>query len=131
MTAATNKAIASSYFERVLNRGDMSAADDIFSPDIRFHYPLGELSGADAVKDYIQSFRTAFPDIRFTVADLIGEDDRIAARWSLAGTQTGAFRGRAPTNNKVSVAGITMMNFEDEKIAEMWIAFDPARLMNE
>jgi steroid delta-isomerase-like uncharacterized protein len=131
MTAATNKVAASSYFEAVLNRGDMSAADRIISSDIQFHYPLGNLSGADAVKRYIEVVRTAFPDIHFHVADLISEGDHIAARWSLVGSQTGEFRGKAPTNKKASLPGITIMNFEDGKIKEMWIAFDPARLIGD
>ena len=128
MTLTKNRAAARAYFELVLNRGDMSAADAIFSPDIRFHYPLGDLSGAAAVKSYVEAVRSAFADIRFTVAEYIGEADRVAARWSLAGSQTGEFKGRPPTNSKVSVPGITVMSFEDGKIEEMWIAFDPARL---
>ncbi len=83
MTDATNKAVANSYFEKVLNNGDMTAADEILDRDIQFHYPLGDLSGADQVKHYIVAVRTAFPNIRFTTLDLIGEGNRIAIRWSL------------------------------------------------
>jgi hypothetical protein len=45
-----NKATARSYFEEVLNHGNMSTADAIFAPDIHFHYPFGELKRADGVK---------------------------------------------------------------------------------
>lgn len=128
MTVAANKAAARRYFEQVLNRGDMAAADSIFAPDILFHYPLGELSGADAVKGYVTAVRTAFPNIHFTVADLIGEGNRVAARWSLAGSQTGTFRGNAPTGRQVNLPGNTVFNFVDGKIREVWVAFDPARL---
>jgi hypothetical protein len=42
----------------MLNHGNMSGADAIFAPDIQFHYPLGTLSGANTVKDYLAAFRT-------------------------------------------------------------------------
>jgi len=128
MMNSANGAAANSYFEHVLNCGDMSVADQIFSPDIQFHYPLGELSGSEAVKSYVGAVRTAFPDIHFNVTDLISEGDRVASRWSLVGSQTGEFKGKAPTNKKVSVPGITIMRFAGGMIEEMWIAFDPARL---
>lgn len=129
MTVAANKAAARSYFEQVFNRGDISAADAIFAPEIQFHYPLGELSGADAVKDYLAGVRAAFPDIHFTIADLVGEGDRVAARWSLAGSQTGEFRDKAPTGQRVHVPGITVFHVVDGEIREMWVAFDPAQFI--
>jgi steroid delta-isomerase-like uncharacterized protein len=129
MDLIANKAAARSYFEEVVNHGNMSTADAIFASEIQFHYPLGVLSGADAVKDYIAAVRAAFPDIQFTVADLIAEGDRVAARWMFAGSQTGEFRGKAPTGQRVSVPGITVFHVVNGKIHEMWIAFDPARMI--
>jgi steroid delta-isomerase-like uncharacterized protein len=131
MANGANRVTARSYFEEVLNHGRMSVADTIFSPGIQFHYPLGELSGADKVKDYLAAFRAAFPDVQFTVADLMAEGDRVAARWMLAGSQTGPFRGRAPTGQRVSVPGITLFHVVNGRIHEMWIAFDPARLVKD
>lgn len=129
MTDSKNKASARSYFDQVLNQGDMTTADKIFAPGIQFHYPLGDLDGADAVKNYVGTVRSAFPDIQFSIADLIKDGDRVATRWSLTGSQTGEFRGKPPTNHRVSVPGITIMNFENGKIEEMWVSFDPGRLI--
>jgi steroid delta-isomerase-like uncharacterized protein len=131
MTITANRATARSYFEEVLNHGNMSAAEAIVPPEIQFHYPLGELSGAGAVKGYIAAFRNAFPDVHFTVVDVVAEGDRVAARWTLAGSQTGEFRGKAPTGRRVSVPGITVFHVVNGKIHEMWIAFDPARLIKD
>ncbi len=129
MPIETNKSAVRSYFEHVLNRGHMDAADAIFAADIQFHYPLGEQRGIEAVKGYVEAVRKAFPDIRFTVADLFGEGERIAARWSLLGTQTSELLGNPPTGKKVSVTGNTIFHVVDGKIREIWIAFDPARLL--
>ena len=131
MVISASKATARSYFEEVVNRGNMSAADTIFASEVQFHYPLGVLSGADAVNEYLAAVRTAFPDIHFTVADVVAEGERVAVRWMLAGTQTGAFRGKAPTGQKVSMPGLTLFHVVNGKIQEMWIAFDPARLIKQ
>ena len=129
MSIEANKAAVRSYFEQFLNLGDFDAADAIFAPEVQFHYPLGDLIGIDAIKEYIAAFRGAFPDAHFTVVDLFGEGERIAARWTLTGTQTGEFRGKPPTGKSVSMPGNTICSVMDGKICEMWIAFNPALLL--
>jgi len=129
MTVAAGKAAARSYFEEVLNRGNMAVADAIFTPGVRFQYPLGDLNGVQAIKRYIAAVREAFPDVVFAVEDLFGEGDRVAARWSLAGTQTGTFRGKPATGKQVAVSGNTVFRLQSGRIDEMWVAFDPARLV--
>jgi predicted ester cyclase len=85
----------------------MAVADVIFAPDVRFHYPAGDLNDVDAVKSYIAAVRTAFPDLRFTIEDPFGEGERVAVRWSLVGTQTGEFRSKPPTGKQVKHPGNT------------------------
>jgi steroid delta-isomerase-like uncharacterized protein len=128
MTVARNKAAARAYFEMVLNQGDMAEADKIFAEGIQFHYPMGDLDGIDALKQYIMAFRAAFPDIRFAVSDIVSETAQVAIRWSLSGTQTGPFKGQPPSGVKVHLPGITLFRFADGKICEMWVSFDPALL---
>lgn len=129
MTLELNKRAAQSYFDRVLNHGDMDCADQIFASNLAFHYPLGNLIGADVVKTYIQTVRTAFPDIAFEVASLIGEERHVSARWSLSGTQTGDFKGKPPTGKRVSLPGITWIEVDEGQIQEMWVSFDPTLLV--
>jgi steroid delta-isomerase-like uncharacterized protein len=128
MTVGDSKDAVRSYFDELLNRGDMAVADAIFIPDVRFEYPLGDLKGVEAVKGYITAFRTAFPDAHFTLEDMFGDGERVAARWRLAGTQTGLFRGKPPTGKQVTLSGNTLFRLQGGKIAEMWVAFDPAKL---
>lgn len=89
------------------------------------------MNGVDAIKTYIEAVRMAFPDVRFEVLDLIAENDRVTVRWSFEGTQTGVFRGNAPTGRSVEFPGITMFRFFGGKIQEMWIYFDPGLLLGD
>lgn len=129
MDIQANKAAACGYFERLLNTGEYRAADTLFAPDVRFHYPLGELEGIVQIKNYITAVRTAFPDIEFAIEDLLGEKELVAVRWTLTGTQTGEFRGTPPTGKRVEVPGNTIFRMTDGRIREMWVAFNPASLL--
>ena len=45
----------------------------------------------------------ARPDLRFTIDDLIAEDDRVTIRWTLHGTNTGpCSAGRRPAGRSSS-----------------------------
>lgn len=124
--SSANKASARSYFEELWNQADLGSADRIFARDVRFNYPMGAMSGVEAVKRYVGVVQTAFPDIRFEINDLFGEGDRVGCRWTLRGTQTGEFRGQPPTGRKVAVPGNTVFDVRNGKIHELWIAFDPS-----
>ena len=129
MTAGDQERLARSYFETLLNRGNVSTIGEHVSADISFHYPLGDLVGRDAVATYLRAVRAAFPDIRFEIADTVDDGEQVAIRWILTGTQSGPFRGGPPTGRAVEVPGMTLFRFADGRIAEMWIHFDPARLV--
>lgn len=115
MTRDSDRKVAEAYFYEVLNQCDMDAADRIFAPDLVFHYPAGDLNGAEAVKAYIQVVRTALAHTRFNVTGLVAESGHVAARWSLEGM---------PKN--VAVPGMTWFDIAGGRISEMWISFDPA-----
>lgn len=129
MSARKNKDSVRAYFEKLVNAGDLAVADAIFSPDVRFHYPLGELEGIGPLKQYLAAVRKAFPDIQFVIEDLFGEADLVACRWILNGTQTGEFRGNPPSGRRVQVPGNTIFRISNAAIREMWVAFNPALLV--
>ena len=59
----------------------------------------------------------------------MGEGGHAAARWSLAGSQTGDFKGKPPSGKRVSLPGITWFDLEEGRIREMWVSFDPTLLV--
>jgi len=126
---AANKAAARSYFQDVVNRGDLAAADAVVADRVRTHSPFGDASGLQALKEQIVVVRDAFPDITVAIEDVLGEGDRVAIRWSLTGTRTGPLRGKAPSGARVAIAGNTVFRVRGGKIHEIWTAFDPGGLV--
>jgi predicted ester cyclase len=45
--------------------------------------------GRDAIREVVQGFMTAFPDLVLTMDDMRVEGDRAVYQWSFAGTNTG------------------------------------------
>ena len=79
------------------------------------HYSLG---GVEALKAVITAFRTSFPDLHFTVEEIIAEGDKVAYRWTSHGTHQGEYEGIAPTGKPITATGITILRIVDGKVVE-------------
>lgn len=71
------------------------------------------------------AFFDAFPDLSYTLDEMIAEEDRIAVRWSMRGTHNGEggpkmLHGIKPTGEEIDVTGINIARIENGKIAEWW-----------
>lgn len=102
------------YLE-ALNRHDLEALRGMIDPDVRrAHLP----SGADAWLDDLADLFAGFPDWRWKRIQLVVEEDRIAAHLRASGTQTGTFRGIAPTRRHVNVAEFGFYRLAGGRIVE-------------
>ena len=84
------------------------------------------MSAADprAEKKRVTLYRNAFPDIRFTVEDLIAEGETVVARWSCRGTHKGELNGIAPTNKQFHITGVSIARFTNGKMFEGYVNWD-------
>jgi len=71
------------------------------------------------------TLHTAYPDLRFTVDDLVAEADRVVIRWTMRGTNTGPMFGQPPTGQSVEQTAIVIFGIAGGKIAERWASFSP------
>ena len=98
MGVAENKALVRRFYEEVWDRGNFEFARDVFADDYVRHdlRPTHALPGAAGMAKIAADFRRAFPDARWRVDLVLGEDDFVAARWTATGTFTGQHQaGRA------------------------------------
>jgi steroid delta-isomerase-like uncharacterized protein len=121
-----NKAIVARFFEEAWNQGNLAALAELGSPDcvVHDHFMPEDIHGYAGFERYITMFRTAFPDVHFTLQAQIGEDDLVATRWSATGTFIGPLMGFAPTGTAGEVSGITIMRFAAGKVVETWVERD-------
>ncbi|GAB3904556.1 hypothetical protein GCM10029964_098490 [Kibdelosporangium lantanae] len=74
--------------------------------------------------DVFTRLRTAFPDLRVAVEDVIAEGDKVVCRNRVTGTHLGEYMGRPATGRTVSYEEIFVVRFADGLIAETWGVVD-------
>jgi len=140
MTIDSNKAVLMRHFNEVLNQGQLSVVDEIYTSDYALDAPVrsdgssqarGITQGTEQLKQRVTLFRTAFPDIHFTMDEVIGEDDTVVVRYTFRGTHRGVFAGVKPGGRSILIMGILIAHLKDGKIREAWSAFDSAELMEQ
>ena len=126
--AADAKAIVHEWFERVWNRGEASAIDELAARDVQIHGLKGaagtEVSGLQEFHQLHVAFRQAFPDIRVAVDDCVTEGEKAAFRCTVTGKHSGSALGFDATGNVVEFAGMGFVIVRDGKIVEAWNTFD-------
>ena len=78
----------------------------------------------EGLKEFVASTRTAFPDVHFTVHDMIAEDDKVASRWTFSGTHQGEFGGVPASGNHVEFSALNIHRIVDGKLKEAWLKAD-------
>lgn len=132
MSVEQNKALMRRFYDEVVNGGNLDTIDELASPDFVDHEAFpGLAAGREGVKQFFSMLRTAFPDLRMNVDDLIAEGDKAVARATMIGTHQGEFAGVAATGKTVSVATIDIVRIAEGKLAEHWGVTDTASMMEQ
>ena len=129
MAVDENKSIVQRYFAGAYESEDI--VDELLAPDYIGHFPPNpDVVGREAVKQFNRETRTAFPDLQLTIDELIGEGDKVVARWTMRGTHLGEMRGGIPSTGKpFTVTGTTTNRVIAGQIAEAWGNIDLLGLM--
>jgi steroid delta-isomerase-like uncharacterized protein len=117
-----NKAIARRYYEELWSNGKLDGIAQIVSRDCQFHDPVyPDLGlGTESLRNHINNVRAAFPDLRFTIDDMIAEKDEVVVHWTARGNHQGQFLGLPPTNRTGTVTGTSILRFSSGKVVEQW-----------
>ena len=132
MSTEDNKAVVRRFYEEVMNQRKRAVLDEVFDLNVVDHFaPPGTPGGLEGAKQTLGMFLSAFPDLHFTVEDLIAEEDEVVARVTMSGTQHGAFLGIPPTGKHVTMTGIDINRFVGGKSVEHWVEMDTLGLMQQ
>ena len=136
----TNKDLLSRHFNEVLNQGHLDVIDEIYADSYVLDAPVqtegsvqahGETHGRDGLKRRVTLFRTAFPDIHFSMDDLVAEGDQVVVQYTFSGTHSGQFGELEPTGRHISVLGILIALVKDGKIESAVSVFDSGDMMHQ
>ncbi len=131
-TVAANKAACQRFYDMAFNQGDLATVDSLVAPDVVEHmqmppgYPSETVA---ALKKLIADWHAAFPDLKFTDIQMVGEGDKVAIYSVMTGTNTGSFMGMKPTGKAVRVEGFDLVRIENGKTVEHWGVVDEKSMM--
>ena len=130
---AANRRLIERYFGDVWSRGDVDVLDDLLDPAYVNHTPStpDPPPGPAGLKPIVRAFRSAFPDLRFTIDDVVVTPDHVVARVTMTGTHLGSLFGLPPTGRRVEVSQINIERVRDGRIVEHWRVTDELALMRQ
>lgn len=127
-----NERIVKRFFEEVWNKGNLEVVDEVLAPGFTDHnLPPGARKGLQGYKANVNNFRSAFPDITYSLDHIVTEGDRVAIRLTGKGTHKGLFMGIPATNKQVTFGGMTFVRIEDGKVVERWGLADIPSLLKQ
>ena len=131
---ATPVEVARRWFEEVWNQGRAELIPELLAADAPIHdvgAPGDVRRGPEGFRPTYEKLRGAFPDIQFTIEEIIGERDIVALRWTARMTHRGPHLGIAPTDTQVSVSGMGFARVRDGKVVEAWNNWDMMGLLQQ
>lgn len=127
MSEEQSKAIVLRFYNELWNERNLNVADEIFAANcITYQLQSGAETVAavrnpEAVKHHVKEWLSGFPDLRFTVEQMLVEGERVMTQSVMHGTHTGVWLGLAPTNKEVSVRLSVIHRIAGGKIVEDWV----------
>jgi predicted ester cyclase len=103
-----NKAIVRKLMEAI-NEGNLDVVDTLFTPEL-----------AEPMKRSFIAFRSAFPDWRMEIAEMVAEGNTVVGRLRCSGTNQGEFKGVPPTGKRMEVDEVYFLRVENGKFVDFW-----------
>ncbi len=128
-----NTANAEQWAAAVMS-GDLDAFDALVAPDIVDHdaAPEQAAGGAAGFKAFFSMLRTAFPDIKISVAHMSAHEDQIALAYTIEGTHRGTFAGIPATGKHITARGMQIARYDsDGKMIERWGSSDELGILKQ
>jgi len=130
--ASSNEEAIDLLAAEVLTHHNLAALDKIFHADyVEADPPPGMGPGIEGLRQWLEGWFAAFPDVRWTVEEQIADGDQVWSRATWQATHKGAFFGVPATGREVSVAAWTIDRFRDGKIAHSRLIMDVFGLMQQ
>ncbi len=132
MSVEENKMLVRRFVEEIINKGNRAVAEELVAEDYVDLDPMpGQQPGREGLLNTIAMVRQAFPDLEWTIEDLVAEGQKVASYGIWRGTNRGTFLGISPTGKRVTVPCMTFDTWVDGKIVESRLMMNLMSLMQQ
>jgi steroid delta-isomerase-like uncharacterized protein len=129
-----NVALMKCWFDEVWNQRRTATITELFAPNGVSHGVAedgSDLHGPAAFLPFYERLLGAFSDLKLTVEDAIGQDDKVLIRWSATMNHTGAHLGMPASNRPVALTGMCLAKIANGKIVEAWDNWDKLAMLQQ
>jgi len=117
MSIEENKAVMQRIWKELINAGKTEKMNELIAGDYAFHAPGDyEVRGIEGLKKFIAWMHASFPDVHFTVDDVIAEGEKVVSFYTMKGTDK--------SNKPVTFQGVIISRMANGKEIEAWEIFD-------
>jgi steroid delta-isomerase-like uncharacterized protein len=133
MSAEENRVIVQRWIEEIWNKGNLAVADEIVAANYANYDPVGPMlePGRSGFKKLVALYRTAFPDLQFTIEDIVAEGNKVVIRWKARGTHRADPMGIPATGREATTVGISINRIFNGEIVEHRTNWDVLGLMQQ
>lgn len=119
MSAESNKLLMSRFVE-FINTPNEVLAEELVDANAIFHAPVSPdpFIGPQGYMKILGMMRSGFPDIQWTLEEMIAENDTVAARFIMRGTHQATFFGVPASGKEIQVQAVNFYRFSNGKIVE-------------
>jgi steroid delta-isomerase-like uncharacterized protein len=116
--------IARKFVEDIFNSRKTEMAKNYVTSNILYHGMGEEVTGLENFKQWVDEDLSAFPDMKVTILDGFGDQNKIVIRWNLKATHEKDFADFPATHKRFETQGVDIFHFEGDKIKEAWTLSD-------
>ena len=110
MTESSHKAVVRRLVDEAMNARRLDVLDELCTPAMARRW-----------RAWVAPFQDSFPDMRMEIVQLVGEGDTVVGRFTCSATNSGEWRGRAPSGRRFeNVDEVYFFTFEGDRIASAW-----------
>jgi steroid delta-isomerase-like uncharacterized protein len=120
--------------EEAWDSNELDKLDALFAPNFAQHSPFpGVTPTMETAKEAHRAAMAAMPDRKAEIMEMLADDDKVAVRMRVTGTNTGGFPafGIPANGNKADVEWISIYTLQDGKVTEHRAIMDVMTFMQQ
>jgi steroid delta-isomerase-like uncharacterized protein len=120
------------HFYDAVGEGNLSVIDELVADEFvdREEFP-GLEPNKEGVKQFFVMLRSAFPDLRMEIREMLADDDLVSVRVIATGTQEGDFMGMSSSGRRIEVQVFDIFRLRDGQVTEHWGLMDAMTMMQQ
>ena len=118
--------VAHRFYTR-FGSGDLDGAVALVASGYVGH-GLGAGGGPESVRQDLDTWCSAVPDVSVEIHDTISQGDRVVVRMTLRGTQSGDFGSVPASGRSFEIGGTDILRVDNGQIVEAWTLCDLASM---